>query len=449
MNFLRGLHPKTHFLAVITLAFTFISHAEALPELVDKAAAVNNASGEEPRLEWVWIKNRDAIEEILTHDSPATREEMRSRLADTDRPLATRLLYAGILASWNDRSGQTFLLNQGREATQQEQVKDVFWVIGHLGWLYPLTKDAEVKTVDMRWAEDFMLEMLKQPKSLEEPQRKGEFDSRQALAINSGGGNFGEILGKMKSRELYATLTKLWEQSPPYMDRREILAAFDELGDRRAMPLLLEVLKTTHDDDYRYAASALAKFGEADAIPILLEHLDDWGTYPPLSKFHDDRILPAVKKALPSLKDYALGAARLMIIEMEGGDLLPKLIALAKEPNLKNMMNPMMAIRELKDPRAVPFAIGVLNTSPDMSDRQFAIRILAEIKDSPAAIKALINALDIDFNALAKGKDAASDNNKEFREEIATDLKTLTGHDFGVNKKRWIKYFRDAHRDEP
>ena len=87
--------------------------APVLPELVDKASQVPNLSGGEPRLKFVWIYNTDRIYKILERDSPATRSELRRRLADQDRPLATRLLYAGILADWNDRTGQAFLLERG------------------------------------------------------------------------------------------------------------------------------------------------------------------------------------------------------------------------------------------------------------------------------------------------------------------------------------------------
>ncbi len=57
--------------------------------------------------------------------------------------------------------------------------------------------------------------------------------------------------------------------------------------------------------------------------------------------------------------------------------------------------------------------------------------------------------MNIDFNALADGKDVASDNNKRFSEEIASDLKQLTGLDFGVNQQKWLEYFRGANPDEP
>ena len=321
----------------------------------------------------------------------------------------------------------------------------MFWLIGHLDRLWPLTKGGDFQTVNMRWAEDFMLEMLREPKALKA--REPHY-SRQSLAIASFcGGNFGEILGKMKSRDLYAILVTLWKESPKDMDRRDILWAFEYLEDSRAISLLLDALKAKQAgdrDEYRCAASALAKMGAKEAIPILLDHLDDCETYPPLSKYKDERILPAIKKALPELKDYALGAARLMVIDLEGGDRLPKLIELEKDPELKCMPpDPMDIICELKDKRAVPFAVGELNTSSDLHRRNQAICILASIKDSPEAIKALIDALDMDFQALAQGKNIMRNHNKEVPNEIAEHLKQLTGHDFGVNKKKWLAYYRE------
>lgn len=416
-----------------------------LPELANKYQnIINDDIMHELTMEKMWLYNRETIYKILKLDSEATRNELRRRLADDNTPADVRILYAGILASLNDQTGQTYLMNKGRSETKLLDAKNVFWMISNLDWLYP-REDNKSVSVNMKWAENFMLEMLKEPKTFKVKSFPQGY-SRQSLAINS----FGEILAKMKSQELYPVLVALWNANPPQVEKCEIFSIFAKLGDKRAVPILLEYfefqsMNAESIQELMYVGYVLAKMGVKEAIPILLKHLNSPFTYPVLSEYNDERILPALKNALPELKGDAKAEACLMIINLEGGDRLPKLIELAQNPNFDNIQ-PMYIIRGLKDERAVPFAIKELNSSPDLYRRFAALHILSAIRNSPAAIKGLIDALDIDVNAIAEGKDVMNDNNKEFRTAITYNLKRMTGQDFGENKQKWLEYYRNTYK---
>lgn len=410
-------------------------------ELVNKSRPIINSSPFEPKIITIWNYNRDTIHKILKLDSESTRKELKTRLADDNIQANVRILYAGILAGLDDQNGQAYLINKGRSATELHDAENVFWMISHLDWLYPV-EDRNSKTVNMKWAENFMLEMLKEPRTLKAELWANGVYERQSCAIK----NFGEILVKMKNQELYPVLVALWNANPRKVNRWEILTVFEKLEDRRAIPILLEALEVK--GERKSSASALAKMDVKEAIPILLKHLDDYEIYPSLAKYNDERILPALKNALPELDGYARGEACLMIINLEGGDRLPKLIKAENDPDFQCMHNLPDIIYKLKDERAVPFAIKELNSSSELYRRADALRFLAEINNSPAAIKGLIDALDINFNALDKGKDVMSDNNKEFRTAITTNLKRMTGQDFGENKQKWLEYYRNTYNHE-
>ena len=171
----------------------------AVPKLVFTPYQIINGSGEEPHLEIAYLSARDSVHALVKLDSPATRKELNRWIADDKNSMDTRFLYAGILAVWNDLDGQAFLLQRGRSVSEMEDAKDVFWLIGHLDWLRPDYDSTH--TVDMHWAEAFMLEILKTPKALKATEQYGGSSSRQELAMYVG--NFGEILGRMKSKNLY------------------------------------------------------------------------------------------------------------------------------------------------------------------------------------------------------------------------------------------------------
>ncbi len=398
-------------------------------------------------MEQVWNANYTNICRLSGQDSAANRRALRLRLADNGRPLVTRLLYAAILAGWGDKAGQQLLLTQCRRSNSLEGIQDAFWLMGHLDWLQNQRADhKQRKKIDMRWAEPFMLDALQDTREFTSTNENISWSATvQSLALDDFCGNFAGQLAAMKSPKLFPVLVKMFNERK--CSTRIISSAFAELGDQRAVPLLLKALPTSDgEDDFGRIAGALAALHSQEVIPVLLEHLDNYQTYYALSQYSDPRILPALTNALPNLPDaYARGAARTLIIRLEGGDELPKLIALAEDTNCKSMDHPLILIADLKDKRSVPFATKVLNTSPDLVERVFAVRILAAVPDSPQAIKALIAALDIDYNAVAKGKEVMRDQTERVRREISEALQKLTGQNFGTDKKRWVEWFTRTH----
>jgi HEAT repeat protein len=72
--------------------------------------------------------------------------------------------------------------------------------------------------------------------------------------------------------------------------------------------------------------------------------------------------------------------------------------------------------------------------------RWIAIRVLGAVKTRDA-IAGLVEGLGCDYSGLRRGKVSADhDYNREYRDEIATTLKEITGSDFGTDKKKWTDW---------
>jgi PBS lyase HEAT-like repeat len=407
---------------------------------------MNIGGGPDSETSGLWAANSDIIVKVIKSDSPVMLESIRERLKLKTTLPALKLIYAGILAYKSDKEGQRYLIESGRNAETLQEALDAFWVVGRLNRSISID-NIELNAEDIKWAEPFMLEMLTKSKKLKSPESYPEPMDRIVVAMSSDGGDFGRILAKNKCAKIYPILESLWKSNLSYLDRREIFIAFDELKDRRAIPIFMESLAAHEGDEYRYAASALQKMDVKEAIPILLKHLDDCYTYGPLSGFQDPRILPALKEALPKLKEYELGDAKILIIKLEDTDKLPRFIELAKDPQHKDMSFDLMdEIYELKDPRSINFAVDELNNSTDLHRIFQSIEILSLFKNDAVAIKALIDGLKIDFDALAEGKNVARDNNEFYRSKIADHLMEMTEQrELGTDRDKWLDYFHKTH----
>ena len=428
-----------------------------LPSLEDPIFCGNGGPYTDPIIKSkdLVFMNEDIIREILKHYSPSACNELRARIADDKRPLPKRLLYAGILAIKGDREGQGFLIKVASRARRWDDTREAFWVIGNLRRIGDYGNHLTIP-VDMRWAEEFMLQTLADNTKLDAAPPKFALPlTRQGLAMDYCEGNFGQILIEMKSEKVSSRLIDICRTSSE--GKQQAISALGELKGKTAVPLLLEILRN-HNGFYERAAHALAQMGCREAIPILLQHLDDYDSYAPLSQYKDERILPALKKAMPRLNrgaddpesggsiDMARDAARLWIIMLECSDPLSKATNLASQLEGSIVRHDVLeAIAGLRDERAINLAVELLRNPKDWFDRGDAILILVSI-NSPKAIRAMIDAMGIDFNAKLVGKEGIGDNNEIYRGEIARRLKDRTSKDFGVDEAKWEAWYVHTYK---
>jgi HEAT repeat protein len=412
-----------------------------LPEFEDDPVYGVNEDIMAPRQKLIFYRNYDAIKEILKHDPVVVREEMGRRL-EASQPISLRLLAAAVLVLKNDDLGKQFFL---AHAKTMDDLGDLYVTLKSLAWSSEwLTGSAG----DLSWAEDLMIEALQNRTPLD---RKNALHFRQnihwseakievrELAVTYG--EFADLLARMRSEKGLPVIISLIKEYPYY----RLNTAIGYLGsykDDRVGPLLLDILKryedSKHKDSYRFAASAAAEMGLKSAVPMLLRHLDDEDSYEGLRVLADAGAIPKIKAALPRLKSYARAEAELTVIYLQGGDLVPPLLQLLKRRDYLKRNDVIMKLEELHDSRSVQMVSTALCHDPDWFVRHGSIRVLAAVK-TKEAIAGLVNGLDCDYSKLNRGKTAPDhDYNREYRDEIATALKQLTGRDFGTDKKQWM-----------
>jgi len=419
--------------------------AQTLPLLVNEPESVMNW-GDGPDIELYFLKNFKAIHEITKISPAQSRNELRRRLADGKLPGPLRLLYAGILAAEQDEAGHNFLIKQAKETTSYEQAGNVFWVISMLDWFIfeKLPGDTRVK---MNWAKDYFVALLSDNQTLTSDclQASPVHMQKRILALHV----CYDSIARIEDSRILPLLVGLYRQKGLEELHCDIENTVVRMKDPRRVPFLRELIRDCNDYvSYAYLANAIGELDKNRMVQMLLSHMDEEQTYYYLVSYNDERVLPAAKKALPALKTQeARLAARLLIIQLEGGDRLTKLIELANDPAVVNSYSSyrvMGQIAELKDERSVSFAADELAKSPKLDRRVFAIQILWQLK-SPAALRSLIDALDVDFQALAEGKDVARDNNGMWRGFIADHLKKITGKQFGLDKAKWVQWYESTY----
>ena len=413
-----------------------------LPEFVDDPVYGGNEDIMAPRQKLIFFRNYDAIQEILKYDPAVVREQMRRRL-EASQPRSLRFLAAAVLVLKNDDLGKQFFLAHARSP---EDLSDLYITLKNLAWS---SESLTGSVADLSWAEDLMIEALQnrtqldRKKALQVPQNLSYSEATievRELAVDYG--DFADLLARMRSERGLPVIISLLKESLSY----RLNTAIGYLGrykdERLVGPLLLDILNRhediEHNDTYRFAAGAAADMGLKSAVPILLRHLDDSDSYEGLRKLADTSAIPTIKAALPHLKSYARAEAELTIIELQGGDLIPSLLQLLKRRDYLQRHDVIMRLEQLHDPRSVATVSELLCEDPDWFVRWGAVRVLAAVK-TKEALAGLINALDCDYSKMNRGKTAPDhDYNDEYRSEIASTLKHLTGNDFGTDKKQWI-----------
>ena len=415
-----------------------------LPEFVDDPVYGVNEDIRAPRQKLIFYRNYDAIKEILKHDPAIVREEMGRRLG-ASQPISLRLLAAAVLVLKNDDLGKQFFL---AHAKSLDDLGDLYVTLKSLAWSSEWLTGSDA---DLSWAEDLMIDALQNrtkvirkdalhfPPSINWPQATVEI---RELAVNYG--TFADLLAKMRSEKGLPVIISLLLENPSY-NLNSSIGYLGRFKDERVKPLLLDILNRhndeKHPDTYRFAVSAAAEMGLKSAVPILLQHLDDQDSYEALRVLGDASAIPKIKAALPRLKSYARAEAELTVIYLHGGDLVPPLLQLLKRRDYLRRDDVIMRLEELHDPRSAAAVSELLCHDPDWFVRWGSIRVLAAVK-TKEALAGLINGLDCDYSKLNRGKTAPDhDYNGEYRGEIVSTLKRLTGKDFGTDKRQWMIWF--------
>jgi len=424
---------------------------QQMPVFIDEPARTLNMDLSEPRQEGVFNRNYDALIQIAKLNPEAVRSEMKARLNDQSSPMSLRFITAAVLVLEGDEGGKLFFKTQARRI--DDNIDALYITLAQLEISAPYLKPE--RRLDMSWAEDLMIEALQNRTKLNRAKVYGTPDNvryqdsdvevRELAVVN---GQFPMILAKLESKKGLPVLIGLIREKPSKYYAKELVGYLGEFKDRTVEPLLIDILKehedSEHGDTYRLAIGAAIELGMKSAVPILLRHLDDQASYAGLRALAQPNIKPIIDRNLPRLRSEARAEAQLLLIHLQGSDLIPPLVALLRKEGFPKRDEIMDELVDLRDPRSVPILTSLLCGDKDWYVRSMAIRALSAIR-TPEAILGLIEDLTCDFSILKEGKVSADhDYNAEYREKIANALREITGQDFGKDAQKWKTWLTKA-----
>ncbi len=219
----------------------------------------------------------------------------------------------------------------------------------------------------------------------------------------------------------------------------------EEILSEKGIPLtfshLIAALKNEGEEEATrfWAAVALGRMGNRSAVPALIETLESvssrlrTGAALALGELRDPSALPNLRKALQDSSEGVRSTAVQTISQIGGDEAVSALgekLTDPNEPSVNIRANAAFLLGKLKLPSAEPWLIAALNDK-SLDVRVYSAVALAELGNQ-VALPILMNTLEM----------------PEARESLVAKsvngLKKLTGKDFGYTKK----YFAPVTKEE-
>jgi len=220
------------------------------------------------------------------------------------------------------------------------------------------------------------------------------------------------------------SLVKVLDEGPPIAHYHAV-HALRFIGDRQAVPALINALENPDFNVVKVAATALGEIGDPTAKEPLLKALvytSDWsknvnalfGISGALAKFKEQRAFDTFTK-LAKDENWLIRRAAIEALPDVGGEMaLPILLELIKHENKSTRGDSAIALGKLRDPRAVTALIKALSDS-ERFVYSWAAWSLGEIGDPRAlpylrkmASEAKGNLIDTFNEAISKIEDSSS-----------------------------------------
>jgi HEAT repeat protein len=251
--------------------------------------------------------------------------------------------------------------------------------------------------------------------------------------------------------------------------RRGPVMALGEMGDPRAIPVLIEFVKQKGSsttlkggqvlsDDFLRPVEALGNLHAKEAVPVLLDYIQFPDVIDALEQIGDSRVVEPLQKLIAAngkvagapadaeLEQERVAEAKIAVASLDTTDRTSKLCELLTDASFNEFQRRSVVWRlgEQPDSQAIPFLAKAIKTDPSGAVVNQAITVLAVFKHK-TAVDALIDSFDADFKMKTDWKRAYKP--EMFRDNIADSLRTLTGQQIGTDKDQWLKWWT-AHRSD-
>lgn len=202
------------------------------------------------------------------------------------------------------------------------------------------------------------------------------------------------------------------------------IGALASLHATEAVPALIDY------SQYPEVIEALNEIGDRRAVPVLREMVQNEG-----------RVIRDGKELNPKEASARLIKSKIVLATLEEGDAIPRLCALLNDKSFGkyDRRDVIWKLGEQPDPRAIPFLIKLIKTDPSGSVVNQAINVLSAFKYK-AAVEGLIDCFDTNFVGKSDWKRAYEP--EMFQENIAESLRSITGRKIGLDKKKWLNWWQ-------
>lgn len=423
----------------------------------------------------MYWRNSALIEEIIKRDSPQTREVLKRRLQDAHRGFELRLLYAGILASVNDKAGRQFILTHAANH-EHKSLDSIFWVLGNLHEFPPLPEVKEVAeeptgksqklsvdptsrvdttglaealfgepissrplgNVEMQWAEQVMIDALKNDNLsfvdliIKMKSKRGiEFACKRMLEFD------GASRKKGAPKHTSALRNKLL-RSLMVTDHPKVIELATKMVHRSGIDS--NILRNLQYFLYRH--------DRALSINSLIDSVNEWYAFQLLLKLGKKEVLAPLDARLSHLNGDARKEAQILKIlltddspetllkEVHKADCQGRNTKLYWLARRKNEKVAQQVSRLLKDSPKDFFKEGEISNTNAV---QHAINACS-VENSLVAVRELISLLDSNL-----GRFDVYTKSAEFNNLVAAHLIELTDVSFGTDKSKWEAWFKKGH----
>jgi HEAT repeat protein len=272
-------------------------------------------------------------------------------------------------------------------------------------------------------------------------------------------------LGAQQVKKAVPALMRFVERQPNLLWVWAV-EALGEIGDQRAVPVLLKKLGDK-DDAGCFVISALGKLRSKEMVPVLISKLghpkrETYGTnvmevesrcvLEALLNIGDGRAIDAIKEYLQT--DHTpdlVKEAKLTLIQLDSADPAKELLDLLHNETYQPEKSKIIRILgKFKDARVVNAMSEIAESSDSAFMRREAIDALQQIGNRPALLE-LAGLLKIRFpqklGAEWGWKGPPPDFSKYFPDLIVERLKEKTKQDFGFDSEKWSEWIKSNVKD--
>jgi hypothetical protein len=418
--------------------------------------------------------NQPLIDMLRLYEPSGVCREFERRMR-AEKVIPMKLLLASIAAPTGSEDAARFLLETMKD-TDYSTVVDLHYALWIACWNYANTPMSRQESEPPDWLVELLLTVLSDNRFVTGLEKANWAEGTSFKVSSCETGALVSTLGETKFCKAVPLLLDLAKKRCG--DWELAIMALGEIGDRRVIPALIELLKTTGtkiqytkdggfdgDDDTRaFAATAFAlrKLKAREAVSLLLKYVEYPEIIGCLGDIGDQHAVPALRE-LVAAKGRIVQNGKPLSPELESKRTFDAKLALARldDKNGCARLGEMLSDRSLEPtqrrevlhwlvlraaPQAIPALVELVKTSSDHYAISEAILSLSEFKYKEA-VEGLIECFDVKFKSedVDKGERVTP---ATYCNQIARSLQTITGQPFGADKQQWIRWWREKGQQD-